>query len=205
LYHGQVALKTSRDFFAVLALVPPGSEARKLALFKRALFSATKDASGLAFPEILILALKPGKLDVRGPEGSRRKALKLLEKNLSAAWAGIEGGFETDGLVETERRLFLAAKGPLEALKTAALASARAAFPGSDWEPTPSPSEDFPPPSDGFFLAAQTALSDGAILALSPPRLSFRDADLALFAFERNREPLALAWRELARSKRKGL
>jgi hypothetical protein len=200
-----VALKISREFFTVLALVPPGSEARKLALFKRALFSATGEASGLAFPEILVLALRSGRLDTQGPKGARRKAVRLFEKKLGAAWAGIEGGFETDGLVEAGGRLFLAVKGPLESLREAARKEAEAAFPGTEWELPPSPSADFQPPSDGFFLAAQTALATGAISALSPPRLSFRDADLALFAFEESREPPALAWREIARSKRKGL
>jgi len=203
LYHGQVALKTSHENFALLALVPPGNEARELALFKRALFAATGEASGLAFPEILPLAWRPGEPGLRGSKDARRRALRLLERGLGEAWSGIEGGFEAEGLVEAGGSLFLDTKGPLEALRGAALAALGASFPGMEWERLPSSSAPFALAADGFFIALGTISAKGAQVA--PPRLSFRDADLALYAFRTSREPLALLWREMARSKRKGL
>jgi hypothetical protein len=207
LYHGQVALKTSHEAFALLALVPPGNEARQLVLYKRALFAATGEASGLGFPEILPLAWRAGGPGFPGSKEARERALRLLEKRLEEAWKGIEGGFETGGLTEAGGSIFLDTRGPLEALKGGVLSALESSFPGMGWERLPSPSAHFALAADGFFLALGTipaAPATPTTLA-SPPRLAFRDADLALYAFEASREPPALLWRERARSRRKGL
>lgn len=203
-----MALKTSHGDFALLALVPPGNEARKLALFKRELFAAEGDASALAFPEILPLLWRPGRPGLPGSREARGQALRLLEKRLGGAWSGAEGGFEAEGLIEAGGALFLEAKGPLEALEGGALAALKASFPGVEWERVPAPSAHFALAASGFFLrlggipAEKPAPAPGLA---SPPRLSFRDAALSLFAFETGAEPLALVWRELASSRRKGL
>jgi hypothetical protein len=208
----QVALQTSREDFTLLALVPPGNEARKLALFKRELFATRGEVSGLAFPEILPLVWGAGKSGFPGPREARRKALRLLEKRLEGAWSGVEGAFEAQGLVAAGGSLFLDTRGPLEALKGRGLEALRSSFPGREWKKLPAPSTHFALAACGFFLALEgipaerkTSASARPAQPPSPPRLSFRDADLALYAFEANGEPLALVWREMARARRKGL
>lgn len=204
-----MALKTSHEDFTLLALIPPGNEARKLALFKRGLFAAGGDGSGLAFPEILPLVWGPGRPGFQGLREGRRRALRLLEKRLEGVWGGIEGGFETGELVAAGGALFLDMRGPLEALGEGALAVLRDSFPGMKWENIPAPSAHFALAARGFFLSLGELPPEGLSAApakpASPPRLSFRDAELALYSFEASGEPLALVWREMARARRKGL
>lgn len=206
LYHAPVALEISR--FGLLALVPPGSEARKLALLKRSLFAAAGEASGLALPELAALAFGPRDLGLPAAKAGRRKALAALERGLSEAGSLAKGGFETGRVVEAEGTFYLELLGPFEELKEAALAAARAALPAASWAERPSSCPFSLAALPGLLVAAPSGPEAAGrvrdFLGSAPlPRLSFRDARLSLFRLSARALPLALAWRELADAKRR--
>jgi hypothetical protein len=84
-------LRTTPNAFTLLALLPPGNVTRELALLKRRRFAALGDASGLALPDIAILALAPGS---PSPEGRREAEMAMRE-----AWEETEGSFMSSGYI----------------------------------------------------------------------------------------------------------
>lgn len=175
----------------MIALEPPGNAARDLSLFRRALFARLGEGSALAFPDLVPLAFASGEGRIAG----RNFASRALE----ACWEGAQGAFSSEGLVICDGLLYLAMRGSLESLTE----RSAAAFASTHGEPPLKPGL-------GFFLCRpedpERALSEA--LRIGPPRIGFLDCALALIALRfgprKRPDPFsALAWRELARSKRR--
>jgi len=210
LYHERVALKTN---FRAIALLPPGSEARKLTDIKRRLFE--EDAAcpfegvpehpagpaGLAFPDAAFLAFRAG----------RTQGCPVRDTELRAVWEGIDGAFRSGRVFERAGGIYLGLEGPLEALclKIEAL---QAGSPGgcgraegSSWE------ESIGLPGGGclygggFYLgrAGRPERLELAQKAAAENQLSFLDATLAIVRISLCMAPPALVWKECASGRRR--
>ena len=169
----------------IVALEPPGNIARELALYRRSLFASLGEASALAFPELAPLAFASGprRLDARA---------------LGDCWAGIEGRFSSGGLLSSGSRLYLELRGPLGELCARVAAALGEGLASERSSPLDT--------GLGIFLCSHPDPEFAASEAerIGPPRVDFLDCSLLLLGLRYAGEPFSgLAWRELARSRRR--
>jgi len=168
----------TRSLF-LIALLPPGPQERELQLFASRIFQAGGDASALALPGLLPLAL-----------GTPPR--RIGNDELATSWQGIVSGFSTASVALHEGGLYLEVTGPLAELE----ARARALL---------EPLIAFPVlPGKGFYMGKATS-ADLACLLAQPPSLSFHAASLSLRELHFEAEGLRLlGWTEKARAWRPG-
>jgi hypothetical protein len=175
----------------MLALEPPGNVARDLVSFRRALFARHGLASGLALPEVAALAFGRIETDKRPiPRGAASRALE-------GAWEGIEGSFSSGDIAASSGLLYLALRGPMDALATRAAAIldrlGLAALASAPLDP-----------GRGFFLCRSPPSGESPPDLAPAPRLSFGDCSLVLLGLRFGTDPLeAATWTELGRAKRR--
>ncbi|MGO8694242.1 MAG: hypothetical protein ACLQMF_11310 [Rectinemataceae bacterium] len=188
--------------FYLAALEPPGNIAREIALYRRRLFSELGDASALAFPEILPLAI-----GMRPSEAPLPLKGRALERFLDAAWKGAAGPFRLGRPALLDGLIYLQTEGPLEVLAAAALRlMGGAGFRSETRLPVRCAFGIFlcrPPKSSTAGASPSAAEALSVALSLKPPALSFGDASLLFMRFESGSDPFAaLTWKELGRSRR---
>jgi len=200
LYHAAVALRTR---LAAIALEPPGNVARDICLFRRRVFSATGEASALAFPEIIFLATAPVKRDSArtkadsAPATHSRKRKARTIARYEELWSGIEGEFRSTSLFLAKGGLYLGMNGPLRMLReraAALLEETETSFPING--------------GLGFYVCDASMTTGEALVSmaqeLSPPSIGFGDASIIRLRVQWKGQPFSLAaWTTSARFRRK--